>query len=383
MSQQTALYDPTTAQFQLDMREVYRELRDRHPVYHDPVQGFYALSRFVDVWTAVNDVEAFSSDGVYEADALMPQMIFMDPPRHTALRAIVSRAFTPRRVATLEPRVRAVAHQLVGAFASKGECDLVRELAAPLPSTIMGELIGVPDEELDTFRSLTEQFVGITSVDDVADAARNIYALFAELLEARRRKPTDDLMSALLAAEADGRRLNDQELLGFSFLLLIAGNDTTTSLIGNGAELLARHPDQRSELVADPSLIPNAVEEMLRIESPTQALPRTATRDIEFGGTTIPQGSRVMLAWGAANLDEREFPDPDCFDIHRKISRHLGFGHGAHFCLGASLARLEARLAFEELLAQVPEYELAAEPVCFTSNWARAFQSLPLRFPSP
>ncbi|HZP30269.1 MAG TPA: cytochrome P450, partial [Acidimicrobiia bacterium] len=167
----------------------------------------------------------------------------------------------------------------------------------------------------------------------------------------------------------------------FSFLLLIAGNDTTTSLIGNGAELLARHPDQRAALVAHPSLVPNAIEEMLRIEAPTQALPRTAMREVELHGVTIPAGSRVMLLWGAANLDDREFDDPERFDVHRRIQRHLSFGHGAHHCLGAALARLEGRVAFEELLGRVPDYEVVGTPVRYASNWARAFESLPIRFP--
>jgi hypothetical protein len=192
--------------------------------------------------------------------------------------------------------------------------------------------------------------------------------------------PADDLMSALLAAQVDGDSLSDDDLLGFCFLLLVAGNDTTTSLISSGAELLARHRDQRAELAGDPSLIPAAVEEMLRIESPTQALSRTAMREVELHGTTIPAGSRVMLLWGSANLDDREFKDPDVFDIHREPSRHLGFGHGIHVCLGAALARLETRVAFEELLARLPEYELVGEPERYVSNWARAWRFLPLQF---
>jgi cytochrome P450 len=187
-------------------------------------------------------------------------------------------------------------------------------------------------------------------------------------------------MTALIEAEIDGEHLSDEELLGFSFLLLIAGNDTTTSLIGIGAELLARHPDQRAELLADPALIPAAIEEMLRIEAPTQVLPRTAMRDVELHGVTIPEGSRVMLVWGAANLDDREFADPERFDIHRRIGRHLAFGHGAHHCLGAALARLEGRVAFEELLRRVPDYELAGTPVWYPSYWARGYEHLPIRF---
>lgn len=246
----------------------------------------------------------------------------------------------------------------------------------------MSDLIGVPDEHREAFQGWIEAFLEVTSPDDIAGRATNIYALFGSLLADRRQVPADDLMSALLAAQVDGNRLSDDDLLGFCFLLLVAGNDTTTSLISNGAELLARHRDQRTELANDPSLIPAAVEEMLRIESPTQALSRTAMREVELHGTTIPAGSRVMLLWGSANLDDREFDDPDVFDIHREPTRHLGFGHGIHVCLGAALARLETRVAFEELLARMPEYQLRGEPERYVSNWARAWRFLPLEFES-
>jgi cytochrome P450 len=195
-----------------------------------------------------------------------------------------------------------------------------------------------------------------------------------------RHTPADDLMSALLAAQVDGDGLSDDDLLGFCFLLLVAGYDTTTSLIGNGVELLARHQDQRAALAGDLSLVPAAIEEMLRIESPTQALSRTARRDVELHGTTIAAGSRVMLLWGSANLDDREFADPEVFDIFRHAPRHLGFGHGIHVCLGAALARLETRVAFEELLTTMPEYEVTGSPERYVSNWARAWRFLPLQF---
>jgi cytochrome P450 len=342
------VYDPTTAAFQTDMHEVYSELRDRYPLYVD-AKGTYVLSRFDDVWRAVHDWETFSSDHVAEAAQQLPSMIYMDPPRHAALRALVSRAFTPKRVADLEPRVREVARQLIAGVDRR--FDLAHEFAAPLPSIIMGELIGVPEEHRESFRTWTEAFIEVTGPEDIAGRVQNIYELFGTLLDERRRHPADDLMSALLAAEVDGVRLTDEELVGFCFLLLIAGNDTTTTLIGNGAELLARHPDQQAVLAHNPTLIPGAV---------------------------IPRGARVMLLWGAANLDDREFAEPARFDIARNPKRHLGFGHGIHFCIGASLARLEARIAFEELLVHAPQFALAGEPVRFVSNWARAWQVLPV-----
>jgi cytochrome P450 family 130 len=380
MTQGTFVYDPTTARFQEEMRDVYRGLRDEYPVFVTP-EGSYVLSRFTDVWNAVHDPATFSSTCA-EADQLMPQMIYMDPPRHTALRSLVSRAFTPRRVAELETRIRQVAGALIDQFAGRGHCELVHEFAAPLPSIVMADLIGVPEEHRESFRTWTEAFLEVTGPGDITERAENIYKLFGELLAERRQTPADDLMSALIDAQVDGERLSEADLLGFCFLLLIAGNDTTTSLIGNGAELLARHPQQRAELVADPTLIPLAVEEMLRIESPTQALPRTATRAVDLHGVTIPQGARVMLLWGAANLDDGEFPDAGTFDIHRAAPRHLGFGHGIHFCLGAPLARLESRIAFEELLARLPEYRLSGTPQRYVSNWARSWRQLPLEFPA-
>ena len=376
----TFVYDPTSADFQNNLHEVYRVLRDEHPVYRDPVTGSYSISRFEDVWDAVHDPETFSSAGVAEAETLPGLIIYLDDPHHAWLRAIVSRAFTPKRIADLEPRVRELAATLVDAsIGQRGRCDVVHDLAAPLPSTVIAELLGVPAEHVASFRSWTEEFIGIASVDDFAEAAGNIFRLAGEILDERRRAPRDDLISALLAAEVDGQRLSDEDLLGFCFNLIIAGNDTTTSLIENGVSLLARHPDQRAELVEEPSLMPGAIEEMVRIDSPVQTLPRTATRDVTLHGVDIPTGSRVQLVWGAANLDEREFPDPTRFDIHRTMVRHLGFGHGTHFCLGAALARLEARVVFEELLARAPRYEIDGEPERYTSSWARSFRRLDIR----
>jgi cytochrome P450 len=330
------------------------------------------------VWRAVHDHETFSSV-VEEAQNLLPQMIYFDPPRHTAMRSLVSRAFTPKRVAAVEGLVRHTARELCAEIAERGECELQHEFAAILPSVVIARMIGVPEEHVPSFRTWTESFLEIQGPQDFAEAAGKIYALFAELLAERRARPRDDLMTALIDAEAENQRLSDEELLGFCLLLILAGNDTTSSLIGTGMILLARHPDQRAALVDDPSLWPVAIEEMNRIESPTQVLPRTATRDVELHGVTIPAGSRVMLVWGAANHDDREFPDPERFDIRRGSTRHLAFGHGAHYCLGANLARLEARVAFEEWHRRFPRYELADEPTRITSIWARGYSRVPVR----
>jgi cytochrome P450 len=370
-------YDPTSPTFQDDRFEVYRFLRDEQPVHHDVERQQYLLTRFDDVWRAVHDWERFSSV-VAEAESLLPQLVYLDPPRHTALRALVSRAFTPRRIAEAEDEVRRTTRALLDDIAERGGCELQHEFAAVIPSVAIARMIGVPDEHVADFRTWTESFIEISGPDDYAEAAGKIYALFAELLAERRARPQADLMTALLDAEVDGERLADEELLGFCLLLILAGNDTTSSLIGGGTVLLAGHPDQRELLVREPARWPAAIEEVLRIESTTQVLPRTATVDVELHGVTIPAGSRVLLVWGAANLDEREFPEPERFDVTRGAVRHLALGHGAHHCLGAALARLEARVAFEEWHARFPTYELAGPPERAVSSWARAYRRIPV-----
>ena len=353
-------------------------MRDEHPVYLDPAKNYYALSRFDDVWRAVKDWEAFSSI-VAEAENFLPQMIYTDPQRHTRLRALVSRAFTPKRIAEIEPIVRATTSELLDRIAERGRCELQHDYAAVLPSVVIARMIGIPDEHVDVFRSWTESFLEIQGPEDYLDALKSCYELFADLLAERRRSPRDDLMSALLAAEVDGQQLTDEDLLGFCFLLVLAGNDTTSSLIGNGVVLLAGHAEQRAMLGRDPTLWPSAIEEMNRIESPVQALPRNTTRDTQFHGTRIPAGSRVLLIWGAANHDDREFSEPERFDVTRTVTRHLAFGHGIHFCLGANLARLEARIALEAWHARFPDYDLDGRPRRITSIWARAFSRIPVR----
>jgi cytochrome P450 len=371
-------YDTTVPSFQDTLYDDYRWMRDHTPVYRDEVTGTYALTRHADVWDAVHDHSRFSSD-VAEAQTLLPQMIYFDPPRHTAHRALVSRAFTPRRVADLEPMVHAIARELCDGLATRDEIEFQHEYAALVPSMVAGRLIGVPDELSPEFRRLTECFLEITDAAQFAADAGAIYGMFAELLAERRREPADDLMSDLIAAEIDGERLPEDELLGFCMLLILAGNDTTSSLIGNGFVLLDGMPVLRTELAADPSRWGAAIEEMLRLEAPVQTLPRTATVAVELHGDTIPAGSRVQLVWASANRDEREFDRPDEFDLRREPGRHLAFGHGAHFCLGANLARLEARAAFAAFAGAFPEARVCGPPERVTSIWARAHARIPVR----
>jgi len=377
-------YDPRRPEFHADPYAVYRRLRDEAPCHHDPDTGFYAVSRFEDVLRIANDPVEFSSQGTSIGTGLLPQIQQLDPPRHDELRNLVSTVFTPRRVAEMEPRVRAIARELLGAMAAQRQPDLLRDFARHLPSTVIGEMIGVPPERREAFLHWTEAMVAIPqdtgSQEDLVRApAEAIYTEFSRILEERRGARRSDLMSALLDAELDGKQLSREELLGFCFVLIVAGNDTTTNLIASGAVLLAEHPEQRSALAAEPSRIPAAVEEMVRFESPAQALPRIARRDVELHGVRIPAGAELKLLWASANRDEREFDAPDRFDVRRDPKRHLGFGFGVHFCLGASLARLEARVAFEELLARFPHYEIQGSPGWLTSVWARAHDAVPVR----
>jgi cytochrome P450 len=379
------VYDPSRPDFADRAYEIYRELRDHHRVYRHPERGFYAVSRFEDVRRAANDPIAFSSEKTSISVGILPMMQQLDPPRHDALRALLRRAFNARRVAAMEPRIRSIARELVESFLAEGRCDLLRAFAEQLPSRVIGEMIGVPPERREAFLEWTGAMVGTGAMDGeqaerIRQPAGQIYSEFAKLLAERRDARRDDLMSALLDAELDGRRLSEEELLGFCFLLIVAGNDTTTNLIANGCVLLARHPDQRALLAREPERIPQAVEEMLRYESPAQALPRRVTRDVTLHGVDVPEGAELLLVWGAANHDEREFEEPERFDVTRGARRHLALGQGIHFCLGAHLARLEARVAFEELLARAPEYELEHEPRWVTSFWARAYEGVPARF---
>jgi cytochrome P450 family 130 len=369
-------FDPTRADFAAHAHDVYRRLRDDFPLYAHPSGEFYALSRFADVRAAALDWRRYSSEGKSEALFFKPTLNGTDPPRATRLRALVSGAFTGERVQALEHDIRVLARDLIGQLPAAGTCDMITEFAALLPSMVMGRLIGLPPDRWSECREITDDIMRVRTVQDYKEPANRCYELFAELVALRRSDPRHDLLSSLLAAEIDGERLSDDELLAFGFALLIGGNDTTTNLIGNGLELVARHPNARRQLRANPELIPGAVEEMLRAASPTHTSPRTATCDIDLHGGTIPAGSRVLLVWASANLDDREFKDPERFDIFRKHQRHLAFGFGVHLCIGAVLARLEARIAFEELLPYLGDFEIAAEPHRVLSSLFSGFDQL-------
>jgi cytochrome P450 len=293
----------------------------------------------------------------------------MDDPRHRQLRGLVSRAFTPRRVAQLEPRIRKIAGELLDALAQAVEPDLVHDFSAPLPTIVIAELLGVPPADQRWFKEKSTQVAqfdparGLGPDPKGVTPALELGSYLARELELRRSEPRDDLLSALLEAEVEGERLTEPELVGFAFLLLVAGNETTTNLISNAAILLEHHPEQRRLLVEDPARIATAIEEFLRYDSPVQGLARTATRAVRLHGVEIPAGKKALLLFASANRDERRIADPDRFDVTRDPNPHLAFGFGTHFCLGASLARLEARVAFEELLARHPGYRLRPGPI--------------------
>jgi cytochrome P450 len=383
---QAFVYDPSRADFQDRAFEIYRCLRDEHPVYHHSKLGWFAISRYEDVHAAANDREHLSSEGTQGAMGDYPQMQATDPPYHDQLRSLVSAAFTPRRVAAMETRIREITRGLLDRVEESGRFDLHHDFACQVPNGVISDLIGVPLERREGFLSeaaaiVEHQDPEATHHEALLACVGRICIEFEKLLDERRSERCDDLMSDLLDVEMEGRQLTSEEILGFCMLLLTAGTDTVMNLVTSGAVRLAQHPDQRRLLLEDPSRIPLAVEEMLRFDSPAQLLWRKAACDFDLHGVTIPKGADVHLLWGSANHDERIFEDPERFDVTRQSKhRHLAFGIGRHYCLGASLARLEARVMFEELLRRMPEYELECEPKWLISLWARSYGDVPVRF---
>ncbi len=376
----------------------YRRLRDEAPVYWNEDLRFWALSRFDDVLAAFRDYETYSSAGGVALEGRRPidrdnprfrEMIEVDPPEHTALRLLVSRVFTVRRVARMEDEIRRIVNHYIDTVIESGHADLMADVAGCFPMDVISAVLGIPESDRDSLRECADR--GLAREDGsmkipqpAVDAILEVLAYFAEDLDRRRagEVPGGGLLSDLLGLEVDGRALTEAELLGFCLLLVFAGFETTAKMVGSAVELLSRHPEQRAALVADLSLVPQTVEEVVRYHSSTQYMHRTLTRDVEMHGQRMREGDSVLLLIGAANQDEREFgPTAGEFDIFRNPERHVGFGYGVHFCLGAALARLEGRVALEEIHRRMGDYTVDHDnKVRFHSGNVSGWNSLPIRF---
>ena len=391
-------YDPYDVEIDADPYPVFRRLRDEAPLYYNDVHDFYALSRFADVEQSLVDKQTFSSarGGILElikAGIEIPTgtLIFEDPPTHTIHRQLLSRVFTPRKMLALEDRIRAYCADSLDPLVGADRFDFVADFGAQMPMRVIGMLLGIPEQDQEAVRDRANANIRTEAgkpqdYGDSFDPAA-AFADFGAYLDWRAEHPSDDLMTELLNAEFEDehgvtRRLDRHELLTYLAVIAGAGNETTTRLIGWAGKVLSDHPDQRRELAADPGLIPNAIEELLRFEPPPPHIGRYVTRDVELHGETVPEGSAILLLVGAANRDDREFDDPDRFDIHREIRQHLSFGYGIHFCLGAALARLEGRVALEELLKRFPDWEVdLSEARLAPTSTVRGWETLPASIP--
>ncbi|MEE6168093.1 MULTISPECIES: cytochrome P450 [unclassified Mycolicibacterium] len=384
---------------------MYAALREHDPVHHvvaadRPDQDYYVLSRHADIWAAARDHETFSSAqgltvtyGDMEMIGLAdnPPFVMQDPPAHTEFRKLVSRGFTPRQVEAVEPKVREFVVSRLEELRANGGGDIVTALFKPLPSMVVAHYLGVPEEDRAQFDGWTEAIVAAnTSSDGIAgalgsatEAVTAMAGYFAELIERRRAEPADDTISHLVAAGvgADGDISGVLSILAFTFTMVTGGNDTTTGMLGGAVQLLQQRPDQRRLLAHDPELIPEAVDEFLRLTSPVQGLARTATRDVTIGDTTIPAGRRTLLLYGSGNRDEREFGDDAAeLDVRRHPRNILTFSHGAHFCLGAAAARMQSRVALTELLSRCPDFEVDLDAVVWAGgSYVRRPLSVPFR----
>ena len=362
-------YNPLSDEVATDPYAVYRRLREKDPVHRMRLVDAWVLTRYEDADAMLRDHQRFAAEGRRFHDTGLTTMLDIDPPDHTRLRSLVSRAFTPRSVSRWHERVQEITDRLLDAVADHDRIDLIAALGYPLPVTVIAEMLGVPAEDMDRFEGwsndialIVEPILSPAQVESVRRATEEIFAYFETIVEARRHEPRDDLVSALLAAEEEGDRLTREELLSTMLLILIAGNETTRNLIGNGMLALLRHPDQLQRLRDTPELLESAVDELLRYDSPVQLDGRVVREDLEMGGKRLRAGQKAIALLGAANRDPAAFQDPDTLDFERKEKSHLSFGRGIHYCLGASLALLEARIAFRCLLDRFVSIRLAAEP---------------------
>ncbi|KUI45581.1 cytochrome [Mycobacterium sp. GA-1199] len=389
-------WDPFDRALHKNPYEVWRRLRDEAPVYYNEQYDFYALSRFDDVLSASLDTETFSSEHGITLDAITPEpwpppkaMIMMDPPDHTAMRKMVNRTFFRSKIAELEDRVRMLCRGYLDPHVGSGGFDYVRDFSMKLPVMVISSLLGFPEEDHDNLREWTDLQLhreeGTAELSELGQQANEkLFGYYKEQIQKRRVNSTSDIVGNLMDSDLvqpgrETRRLDDGEVLFFIALINVAGNETVARLLGWTALTLARFPGERAKLVENPGLIGGAVEELLRYEAPSPVQGRFTLHDTTFHDTVIPADSKVALLTGSAGRDERQYPNPDVFDVNRTGIRHLSFGHGAHFCLGAALARLEARVAIEETLARFPTWEVDEDAVEYVhTNSVRGPASVPI-----
>ncbi|MFZ0141003.1 MAG: cytochrome P450 [Aeromicrobium sp.] len=379
-----------------DPYPTYARLRDEAPLFHNEDHDFWVMSRYADIHQAWRTDEVYSNrmgvtldESAWNENAhLVMSFLALDPPEQTRLRKLVSRGFTPKRVAEMEPRIAAVSLEHLEKALAMGEFDWITDFAGRFPMDVISELLGVPQADRDEIRRLADLLVvredGLRDVPQAGmDAAAEMFGYFADLLATRKNAPADDLVTALLLAEDEGDRMTDSELTAFLFLMVVAGNETTTKLLGNAVANLSAHPDQRAAVFADPELIAPWIEETLRFEASSQLLARQTLQDVTIDGTTCPAGAKLLINVGSANHDHTVFTQAESFDIHRdkaELAKHIAFGGGRHFCLGASLARLEANLALQQLVDRVSTIEVNHDKAqrMYSAN-VRGYRSLPVK----
>ena len=394
-------FNPLSPEFQSNPYAYYQGLRSSMPVYHWEPWQMWFLSRYTDCVTVLKDSrfgreldDSFFNTQPPDSQRVLIEMqrdwmLLRDPPTHTRLKMLAHKAFTPRTVERMRGNIEVLTDNLLDAVQDTHKLDLIADLASPLPVTVIADLIGIPQADRPTFQRWSQALAfTLELVDDpqIYDAASIVTEEFSaylrELIAERRKHPQEDFLSALIAAKEQQDTLTEGEMIATIILLLVAGHETTVNLIGNGTQALLHHPEQWEKLKADPSLVKNAIEEMLRYDSPVQLTARHTQEDVEIDGHKIPKGRQIALLLGAANRDPQQFPDPDNFDITRiGADKHVGFGNGIHFCLGAPLARLEAEIAFKRIVNRLPNLALTDEMPTYRSTYVlRGLSSLPLTF---
>ncbi len=391
-------WDPFDYGLHEDPHPMWRRMMDEMPLYRNEEWDFWALTRFDDVVNGFVDWKTFSSARGDQLEIIQGdppdwlglQLLSLDPPKHTVMRRLLSRAFTPRRISELEPVTRHYTRELLDQFVGSSQFDFVEDFGGKLPGMVIASMLGIPDADRERIRQLSDELIhrdpAETDTERLSRVGTELGEYFYAQLMERRKRPTDDMMSALLSVEVtddDGtvRRLNDEEAVAYTHLLAVAGNETTAKLIGWIGSSLALFPAERAKLVERSDLIPNAVEEVLRYEPPALCLARVVQRDFEIHGQVVPEGAVMVFIQAATGRDPRVFKDPEVFDVERKIERHLSFAFGPHVCLGAALARLEARIAIEEVLARFPEWDVDWTncEIVHTGSAVRGYARLPVR----